>query len=170
MAASKVAANAHRGEVPIEIAGKLEFASINYERAAQLIALFSEGRDATTCNFGSGAFEAWLAGDLDKISAALAILTGLEVEDIYKASPPWERSIRTIEACYNLFYFGTAEAPAQEEEADEAQSPLGNRTRMANFLSWLGKKRSERASSPANSGPPPSTKSPSGYEHGASTS
>lgn len=152
--------NPRRGEVLIEIAGKLEIASINFERASQLIALFSEGQDETTCNFGSGFMQSWYAGDLDKVSAAIAILTGKEVQEIYDASPPWDACLQTMTKCYNLFFWGTQNPPERSEEVGEASDPLANGSgRTRGSWSWLWNKRSRRASNPTASGNTPSGKS-----------
>lgn len=166
----KVAPNPQRGEVAVEIGGELHFASVNYERAAQLIALFRDPEGGgVDCNWGQGALQAWLAGDLDRISAALAIVTGLSVQEVYEASPPWEEAQAVLKNCYNLFFFGALEAPEEpEQEVGKAADPLAQSaaTRIWNFWRRPARQPSQQGSSPASSGQAPSTRSGSSFERG----
>ena len=168
---TQVVANPHRGEVPIEIGGTTHIARVNYERVAALIQLFASAEGGTGCNWGQGALQAWIAGDVEKVSAALAIVTGLSQDEVYKASPPWEAAQAALTACYNVFYFGVAEPPEEpRQEAGEADDPLAQSaaTRIWNFWRRPVKQPSPQASSQANSGRAPSSRSRSSSEHAAS--
>ena len=164
-------ANPHRGEVPLEIGGETHIATVNYERVAALIQLFATADGGTGCNWGQGALQCWLNGDVEKVSAALAIVTGLSQDEVYQASPPWEAVQATLTACYNVFYFGSAEPPAEpEQEADEVSDPLAPSaaTRIWSFWRRPAREHSPQASSQANSGQAPSSRSRSSSEHAAS--
>ncbi len=168
---TQVVANPHRGEVPIEIGGTTHIARVNYERVAALIQLFGSAESGTGCNWGQGALQCWIAGDVGKISAALAIVTGLSQDDVYQASPPWEKVQETLTACYNVFYFGTAEPPEEPRvEADEVSDPLARSeaSRIWSFWRRPARRHSPQASSQANSGQAPSSRSASSSEHVAS--
>ena len=145
--------NKVKGEVPIKIGEKIHFAYINYERLSELISLFSEGKDSRSVNVWAGFFEAWLAGDVDRVSAAIAIMTGVGADEVYKASPPWETCHDVMRKAYNVFYYGMAEAPEDMEAEDKEKVPLANgSSRKWSFWKWSKRKPGAQDYSQVNSG------------------